>query len=85
MGDLSDSGTVLDEGIREDGEEPGFLDRVFRTTPEETEGVIGLIRGSVDPSRFFTFTSSQNGVITVQWKNNLVLRPCDFCHLLKIE
>ena len=77
--DLSDCGTVLDEGIRNDGEEPGFLDRVFRATPGESEGVIGLLRDSVDPSRFSTFTSLQNGVVTVQWENNCLLRLFNFC------
>ena len=67
---FSDCGTVLEEGeqIRDDADVE-FLERAFRCTQSEADGVVGIIRGSIGPNRFTAFSSMRSGVVTAQWKD----------------
>ena len=71
--ELSDCGAVLDEGEKIDGSDEEFVERVFRATGDEADAVMVKIRGSIDTTRFSTYSSLRNGVLTVQRKDNFCL------------
>ena len=66
------------------GSDEAFLDRVFRATEDEADGVMGKIRRSVDTTRFSAYTSLRHGVLTAQRGDKFCLLPPHLARARKI-